>query len=290
MIKKPKKTTQLPHVSAVIPTFKGRHLLEKYLPAVIDCLQSGDELIVVEDTGPDDTVAWMRNRFKMKTIKAPTVGVKAYRGMAVDGSKKIDVLLLENIKNQRFGETSNRGVRAAKHDLIFLINSDVAPRKTVLKYLLPYFQDKDVFAVGPLEIEHGKKSGKNKLWFERGMFIHSKADHFRSGPTAWVSGGSGVFDKQKWLAIGGFDKLFYPAYWEDIDLSFQARKRGWKVLFEPKAVVDHNHETTNASVFGQQKMERMSWNNATKFVWKNGDFWQKLAYLLWRPYWWMLKN
>lgn len=122
------------------------------------------------------------------------------------------------------------------------------------------------------------------------MFIHSRAEDLRSGPTAWVSGGSGVFDKKKWLEIGGFDRLFYPAYWEDIDLSFQARKRGWKVLFEEKAVVDHNHETTNASVFGQRKMEQMSWRNANKFVWKNGDFWQKFAHILWKPYWWIVRS
>ena len=285
-----KKNKQLPHVSAVIPTFKGKHLLEKYLPAVLACLQNQDELIIVEDAGPDDTVQWLKDHFKMNSIKAPVAGVKAYRGLFIQGNKKISVLLLVNIKNQRFGETSNRGVRTAKYDLIFLINSDVAPRKTALQYLLPYFQDESVFAVGPLEIEHGKKSGKNKLWFERGMFIHSKADDFTSGPTAWVSGGSGVFDKQKWLAIGVFNKLFYPAYWEDIALSFQARKRGWKVLFEPKAIVDHNHETTNATVFGQRKMEKMSWNNANKFTWKNSDFWQKVAYLLWRPYWWIIRN
>jgi GT2 family glycosyltransferase len=216
--------------------------------------------------------------------------VDTYRGTHAAASKKIKVVLLVNRQNQRFGETANRGVRAASHNLIFLINSDVAPRQTALKYLLPHFQDSMVFAVGPLEIERGKKSGKNKLWFERGMFIHSKADDLKAGPTAWVSGGSGVFDKQKWLMIGGFDRLFYPAYWEDIDLSFQARKRDWQVLFESRAVVDHNHETTNATVFGQRKMERMSWQNANKFIWKNGDFWQKLAHLLWKPYWFLLRT
>jgi GT2 family glycosyltransferase len=286
-----KKNNKLTHVSAVIPTFQGRHLLERYLPAVISCLRNGDELIAVEDTGPDDTVAWLRQRFKMKATKVNVSGVQAFRGTAAAHAKKISVLLLVNLKNQRFGETANRGVRAARHNLIFLINSDVAPRKTALNFLLPHFtNNKDVFAVGPLEIEHGKKSGKNKLWFERGMFIHAKADDFKSGPTAWVSGGSGLFSKEKWLAIGGFDKLFYPAYWEDIDLSFQARKRNWQVLFEPRAIVDHNHETTNTAVFGQRKMAKMSWRNANKFVWKNGDFWQKLAHLLWMPYWWILRN
>lgn len=280
--------TSAPPVSAVIPTYNGRRLLERYLPAVFTCLRRGDELVIVEDTGPDDTVPWLITKFHLKSARSPLAGVDVYRGSFV--KKKIDVTLVYNQRNQRFGETSNRGVKIAKHQLIFLINSDVAPRKTALKYLLPYFADPNVFAVGPLEIEHGKKSGKNQMWFDRGMFIHSKASNFSAGPTAWVSGGSGLFSKKKWLTIGGFDRLFYPAYWEDIDLSFQARQRGWQVLFEPKAVVDHNHETTNQSVFGQRKMEQISWRNANKFVWKNGDFWQKMAHLLWKPYWWIVRS
>lgn len=277
-------------VSAVIPTYSGRKLLQKYLPAVFAGLRSGDELVIVEDTGPDDTVPWLIKQFKLAPAKAPFAGIDLYRGDYNSGQKKISVALVYNQQNQRFGETANRGVKVAKHDLIFLINSDVAPRKTVLNFLLPYFEDEAVFGVGPLEIEHGKKSGKNKLWFERGMFIHSKAEDLKSGETAWVSGGSGLFDRKKWLKIGGFDKLYYPAYWEDIDLSWQARKHGWKVFFEAKAVVDHNHETTNSTVFGQRRMEQMSWRNANKFVWKNGDFWQKLSHLLWTPYWWIVRS
>lgn len=278
-----------PSISAVIPSYKGRHLMEKYLPALFDNLESGDELIVVEDTGPDDTVSWMKKKFSMKSITAPFAGVDAYKGKFFKGAKEIDIILLYNQENQRFGVTSNRGVEAAKHELIFLINNDVAPHKNCLNYLIPYFEDNSVFAVGTLEIEHGEKKGKNKLWFERGMFIHSAAD-LKSGPTAWVSGGSGLFDKKKWLEIGGFDKLYYPAYWEDIDLSYQARKRGWKVLFEEKAVVDHNHETTNVSVFGKRKMDKMSWSNGCKFAWKNSNFWQKVAHILWKPYWILVRN
>ena len=283
-------STSLSPVSAVIPTYNGRRLLAKHLPAVFACLSNGDELVIVEDAGPDDTGPWTTKQFRLRAARAPIAGVNVSRGNYTSGRKKIAVTLVVNQQNQRFGETSNRGVKVAKHPLIFLINSDVAPRKTALKYLVPYFKDQTVFAVGLLENEHGKKSGKNKLWFERGMFIHAKADNFKAGPTAWVSGGSGLYSQEKWLEIGGFDRLFYPAYWEDIDLSFQARKRGWQVLFEPKAVVDHNHETTNITVFGQRKMEQMSWRNASKFVWKNGDFWQKLAHLLWKPYWWIIRS
>ena len=284
------------NVSVVIPSYKGVNLFEKNLPSVLAVMRNNDQLIIVDDaSGPeDDTLDWCQKRFKVKAIKNTSdLDVDLYLGEHKKGGKKLEVLLAINHQNQRFGENSNRGFKLSKHNLVFLINNDVAPHKGAIDKLLPHFEDPDVFAVGCMEIEKnlgGINSGKNVLWFERGMFLHRKADNFDFGETAWASGGSALIDRDKFLEIGGFDRLFYPAYWEDIDLSFQARKRGWKILFEPQAVVDHNHESTNTSVFGQQKMQQMSWRNAKKFTLKNGDFWQKLAYFLWQPYWMIKMN
>lgn len=258
-------------VSVVIPTYNGLALLQKNLPAVLSCLRAGDELIVVDDASSDATVEWLKSTARQLVA-----------------AKNSELAIVHNHYNLRFGAAVNKGVQQAKHELIFLINNDVSPRPDVLQQLTLHFNDPQVFAVGCLEIEKDSsnaRGGKNKLWFERGLFIHSRAEEFTAGPTAWASGGSAMFDKQKWVQLGGFSKTFYPAYWEDIDLSFRARKKGWQVLFEPKAIVDHNHETTNGDVFGQQRIERMSWRNAHRFVWKNGTIWQKVANLMWRPYW-----
>jgi GT2 family glycosyltransferase len=255
-------------VTAVIPTFNGLDLLKKHLSSVINDLRKGDELIIIEDAGTDDTGKWVNDLAKK--------------------TNKIDIKFIKNTKNLRFGMTVNKAVKLAKHDLIYLLNNDVAPKKNCLEILLTHVNEPNFFAVGPIEIDNDSNiSGKNSLWFERGMFIHSKADDQNFGETAWVSGGSGLFDKQKWLKLKGFDKLFYPAYWEDIDLSFRASKKNWLVLFEPKAVVLHHHETTNTSVFGQKKMQKMSMRNGVKFAWKHGNLWQRIAFLIWRPYWWI---
>lgn len=260
-------------ISVVIPNYNGQHLLAQNLPAVIKTLHKGDQLIVIDDASSDNSVSWLKKEFADKADQ-----------------QNIELVVLENKKNLRFGASCNKAVKAAKHRLVFLLNNDVSPHPDCVQNLVKHFADDGVFGVGCMEVEvvDGKKiyHGKNKLWFERGLFIHSKAKDMKSGPTAWVIGGSGMFDRNKWLQLGGFDKLYYPAYWEDIDLSFRARKRGWQVLFEQSAVVDHNHESTNRDVFGTQKLVNMSWRNGSKFTWKNGDVWQKIAYLLWRPYWW----
>lgn len=279
----------MPKISIVIPSYKGVHLYEKNLQAVLNCMRDQDELIVVDDaSGPEDnTIAWFQQKFGVKKSTSKLAETDFYLGQYNQSGKKLRVVLLVNQLNQRFGASSNRGFAIAQNELVFLINNDVAPYSDCLEHLIPHFNNEKVFAVGCLEHETHLKEigGRNKLWFERGMFLHSRFKELEAGETAWASGGSAMFRKTIFEEIGGFDKLYYPAYWEDIDLSFQARQRDYLVLFEPKAQVDHNHETTNKSVFGEQKMRDMSWNNAKKFTWKNSNFWQKISFLLWQPYW-----
>ena len=252
-------------VSVVIPNYKSQPLI-KHLPKVIKACPNA-EIIVVDDASPDDTIPHLKKHF-------PQVKVVA------------------NKTNQRFAASCNNGAKAATGDVVILLNSDVAPKRNFLKPLLKHFQDKKVFAVGCLEIQtvNGKKeiSGKNKCQFKRGFLIHAKAkitNQKITTPNCWASGGSMAFDRKKYLELGGMDVLYKPAYWEDIDLSWRAReKHGWKILFEPKSQVFHNHETTNVSVFGKKKMETIATRNQFIFVWKNISGRQLLEHFLWMPY------
>lgn len=290
-------------VSVVIPTYNGRHLLEKHLPHVLAAMRNDDELIIVDDDSSDDTIQWLGSTFNLKKTQVepeinelpenyhPDVNemvLDMWFGKFVENSKRIRIVVFVNPENLRFAASANIGFALASNQVVFLLNNDVSPSASVIEKLLPHFDDEEVFGVGCLEYAksiEGEKSGKNKLWFERGLFRHSKADDFTSGETAWVSGGSGMFDREKWLDLKGFDKRFYPAYWEDVDICFRARKWGWKSLFEAGAIVFHEHETTNKEAFGQEKINHVSWKNAQAFTWKNGNLLQKLQYLVWKPYW-----
>ena len=44
--------------------------------------------------------------------------------------------------------------------------------------------------------------------------------------------------------VGTFDESFFM-YYEDTDLSWRLRLRGWKVLYDPRAVVEHGHSRTS---------------------------------------------
>lgn len=264
-------------ISVVIPSFNGRHLLEKHVLKVINAIRKDDEIIVVDDASTDNTHSWLKENY-------PAIRVIAHQ------------------KNQRFAASVNSGVNAAQNEIIILLNNDVSPDKSFLGPLLTHFNDERVFAVGCKEIQAEKKdpgvfpssltpgsnlveSGRSCGAFRRGFLVHWRCHDQNQPTTLWATGGSMALRKSVFQKLGGMDTLFAPAYWEDIDLSYRAKKQGYKVLFEPKAIVYHQHETTNVKELGRLIMQSSAYKNQCLFVWKNVTDWHLLAkHLLWLPY------
>ena len=250
-------------ISVIIPNFNGKILLAQNLPKVIkNCPNC--EIIVVDDASSDDSVKYVTKNFPR-------------------------IRIIKNGQNLGFAKTANRGVEAASGSLVALINSDVAPRKNSVTLVSSYFDDPDVFAVGLCDLSHEKnkiiKRGRGGAKFKHG-FVEHFATTIKKGDTFWVSGGSGVFDRQKFLDLGGFDPIFAPFYWEDIDLSFRAWRKGYKCIFEPDAQVDHFHEKgaikkSSSSFF----IKVVVYRNQFLFGWKNIDnYFLIIQHVLWLPY------
>lgn len=283
-------------ISVIIPTFNGQHLLKVFLPSVTQTMNSGDELIIADDASTDKTSKWLINRFQLKK-KKQTSTYQVWLGQWQVSSKSGSFKLIIASENVRFAKNSNQAVQQATGQYIFLVNNDVQLDSQVILNFQKEIRNLDhktLFAVGCLEYEgsdrSARKGGKNRLWFEKGLFTHARDNNFATGSTAWASGGSAFFSRKKWLQLDGFDEQFAPAYWEDIDLSFRAKKHGWKVWFSEDCVVFHQHESTHTDVFGVEQMSQFSWKNADYFTRKHADLWQRLAYYLWRPYWLILRK
>ncbi|MBP7875393.1 glycosyltransferase [Candidatus Woesebacteria bacterium] len=277
----------------VIPTYNAKELLTANLPSVEAILRPGDELLIVEDGGTDDTVQSLVERYhavlQSSKPSAQDESYLLYEGSVNVGKGVVPVQVMLLNTNLRFAGAVNAAVQRVRTPLFFLLNNDVEPSAGILDVLTTFFEDATTFGVGCLEYENADKSvvgGKNILSFNRGIFQHARATEFTTGETAWVSGGSGIFDTNKWKLLGGFDPKFYPAYWEDNDISFRARKRGWKTIFCAQAIVFHQHETSNESVFGQAQIRNLSWHHQNYFTRKHASFSQLLQYVLWQPYWW----
>lgn len=251
-------------VSIIIPTYNGLELLKKNLPKVIRAVGEA-EIIVVDDASSD--------------------------GTKIDLGKLFPQIKLITLKrNSRFAAAVNRGVKESSGQIVVLLNNDVVPKINFLEPLLKPFKDDWVFAVGCQEKEGDNQDtesiqGRATGSWKRGLLLHQKGEVTQGGSTLWVFGGSGAFRKSMWQQIGGMDELMSPAYEEDRDLGYRAWKRGWKLLYEPKSVVYHRHESTNKQFLGRRMMEISSYQNQFLIVWKNITETKKIIqHLLWLPY------
>jgi len=228
--------------SIIIPNWNGEKLLKNNLPAVF---KSGvDQVIVVDNGSEDGSVALLKNL----QVQYPQLKT------------------IFNQKNLGFARAVNQGVKEAKNEIVVLLNNDVVPEEDFLKPLAKDFEDEKVFAVSLNEPQWSWAKGKwVKGFIEHETGPKTKTPHL----SFWANGGSGAFRKSIWLELGGLDEIFAPFYWEDIDLSYRAWKRGFKILWEPQSVVHHQHETTIGLRFNQKYVDLITQRNQLLFIWKN---------------------
>lgn len=229
-------------ISIIIPNWNGEEKLKKNLPKVLET-EGVDEFIIVDDASTDGSIKLIENSFpKIKLIKKD--------------------------KNSGFSSTVNLGVKSAQSDLVFLVNSDAVPDKKCLEKIRSYFKDFKIFSVG-------FNTGGSWAWakFEKGYFWHYQApkeNPQKTHQTLWVSGGSGVFRKDIWQKLGGFDELMDPFYEEDVDLGYRATKRGYVNIWEADAFVEHYEEPGVISKnFSKDFVSKIAQRNQLIFIWKN---------------------
>ena len=248
--------------SIVIPNWNGSDLLRKYLPHVIEAVRGNpaNEIIVVENGSTDDSARVLRDLF-------PSVRVVPLK------------------RNLGFGGGSNAGFRAARNDVVVLLNSDMRPEPDFLAPLLAGFSDEKVFAVSCQiffsdPAKSREETGLTQGWWEGGSLrVRHRDDPAIQDlyPCFYGGGGSCAFDCRKFLELGGFDHLLSPFYLEDTDLGYEAWKRGWKVLYQPRSVVYHEHRGTIGKRFQKREIDTVIQKNILLFCWKNIHDWRMLA-------------
>ena len=248
--------------SLVIPNWNGKDLLERFLPSWMAAIANhpGSEVIVVDNGSTDGSAEWIRTNYP-------------------------DVHLLALPSNLGFGSGSNAGFRAAKNDVVVLLNSDMRVEPDFLAPLLDGFTDERVFAVS-CQIFLGDPAKRREetgltegWWQDGGLRVGHREDPEVDClfPCFYGGGGSCAFDRRKFLDLGGFDELLAPFYLEDTDLGFLAWKRGWKVLYQPASVVHHEHRGTIGKRYGPAYIQSILQKNFILFCWKNIHGWGRLG-------------
>ncbi len=237
-------------VSILIPTYNGREILEECLPSVAAEVERRgriDEVIIIDNAGGDGTGEFIKNNYPWMRI------------LRLNENKAIFAI--------------NDGAEAAGKELLFFLNDDMILKPGCIDALTAVFDSDDVFAATGKVYTWDRVSvqaERRKPVFHRGRFWYLPADAPDApGPTLHALGGQSIIDRDKFKALGGLDTLFSPFYHEDLDLSWRAMKRGWRIIYEPCAEMVHKGAATAGKMYSKEQILSIMQKNMFLFTWKN---------------------
>jgi len=233
-------------VTFIVPTYNQKNLMDFCLPPLLAEAGRQHRVMVVDDASTDGTAEYVRKQYP---------GVK--------------VLRLE--KNQGFAGAVRAGIAATTTPLFALINTDVQVRPGFLRAILPHFDREDTFAVcSRIELPEGSQMETgNVVPAFSGILEPYHLPPLKTGPILYAGGASSVYHRARYRALGGFETIFRPLYWEDIELGYRAWRRGWRSVFEPEASVWHQRRAWIGKRFGDAYANEAFLKNALIFTWKN---------------------
>lgn len=208
-------------ISVIVTNWNGRVLLKKNLETIIKNSPQAQEIILADDASSDDSLIYAKSVQK----KYPKLKIISHK------------------KNLGFGANTNDAINKATGELVVLLNNDIYPSPNYISYSLKHFKNPNVFGVG--FAESGHENWARFMWkggylqHEPGVTSINKV-HI----SGWVSGGSSIVRKSLFQKMGGFDSIYKPFYSEDLDIGYRAWKSGYTLLWEPKCIVEHHHEST----------------------------------------------
>ena len=195
-------------VSVVVPAYNEKAGIEPALRSFLDS-DHPVEVVVVDDGSTDGT------------------------GDMVAG---LDLPGVTLVRQQNAGKPAalNAGIRAARHDLIVLVDGDTRFEPDTVRNLVQPFAEPDVGAVSG-NAKVGNRLGLLGRWqhieYVMGFNLDRRLyDVFQCMPT--VPGAAGAFRRTTLLDVGGVSD---DTLAEDTDLTVAVVRAGWKVVYEEEA-------------------------------------------------------
>lgn len=209
-------------VSIIIPTFHRKESLLRLLGSLVKNVDTHIEIIVVEQ--------------------------KESNGNAIkDYAKKRGLKLTHFfLKDRSTPHAMNVGVRKARGKFIIFLDDDVTVHKDFVKYHLADFANTEVAATVGRVITDGQPVEPNRRDTARIDWLGGCSDGFSSSVQQEVDtviGANTCWRKNVFNELGGFDERFRGnALRFESDFSLRAKGAGYKIMFEPSALVYHHRE------------------------------------------------
>ena len=220
-----------PTVSVVIPNLNGRHLLGRCLERLREQTVSDMETIVVDSGSEDDSVAFLQSNFP----EAQVVALVANRG---------------------FAGGMNAGIERARGALVAFLNNDAEVDPSWLEELLACLDRHPRAAAATSKLlladQRNTIDGAGDcltpsfLPYPRGHGMPDRGQFDEEVEVFSPAGAASLWRRSALEDVGLFDERFF-AYYEDVDLGFRARLKGYECWYAPKAVAYHQRGATAGS-------------------------------------------
>ena len=167
-----------------------------------------------------------------------------------------NVRLITTEENVRFLRNCNYAAHYTRGKYILFLNNDTQVQENWLKSLIDLIErdetigmvgSKLVYPDGYLQEAGGIVWNDASAWNYGNRKSPEEPEYNYVKEVDYISGAAVMIRKNLWEEIGGFDEQFAPAYYEDTDLAFEVRKKGYKVLYQPLSVVVHFEGVSNGT-------------------------------------------
>ena len=252
----------------LVLNFNGRELLAECLPSVLEAADRAPvpcQVTVIDNSSTDGSPEFVADRW-------PTVNLVAEpnRGLA----------------------SFNRVLERLDESVVLLLNNDIKLKSDAVGPLLETFETADdALFSAPLcwtfdgqtyegmrtrvRTRYGLVQGMSRVpGFEQ---VINQADlTAAAGPVLAV-------DRRRFLALGGYDAIFFPGRIEDLDLGFRGWMAGFRGYYVPRSVAFHQGFGTFGPELGARRCDELASRNTLIFMWKNTGGARLLNHLVWLP-------
>ena len=246
----PKK---LPKISIIIPTLLADNTLKKCVQSVVKLNYPKNKItVIIVDNGSQKNIS--------KTFQKLLPGIK----------------IIKNKSNLGFSKAVNQAIKKFPQDYFFITNDDIIFEKNSLLRLVNFANARDKVGICGGRQLYAKNhkflaSGRN-LNMYTGRQTDLKNEH-KPTPANHIDGCTMLIKKNVIKSVGLFDDKFFPAYFEDIDLCFRAKKKGFQIFYIPQAIFYHYHAYTT-STFPLKEIYYMVFKNRLRFFIKHANIFQ----------------
>jgi len=226
-----KDYTFQPEVSILVPTFNEENSIKQKLENLIglDYPPEKFEIIIVDSGSRDKTVQIANDIIKAHAQKNPSITIVK--------------------ETERKGKASaiNFGKSFARHDIILVTDANCTFNKEALKEMMPHFKDADVGAVGG----QFSVSNANNDITTSSQFYWELEYIMRIGESALDSSCLLHGDMNAWRKeLVTADTSIVS---EDLDTVIQIRRKGYKIVYTPKAIFYEGSPSTVKDWIKQRK-------------------------------------